>query len=45
MQRDRDGKPFATLPVTNKPFDIAKNPSELRDIARPRGPAEPAIRH
>jgi acid phosphatase len=32
IQNDRDGKPFATLPVTDKPFDIPKNPSELRDI-------------
>jgi phospholipase C len=33
IQRDREGKPFTTLPVVDKPFNIAKNPPELRDIA------------
>jgi acid phosphatase len=32
IQHNRDGTPFATLPVTDKPFDIAKNPPELRDV-------------
>ncbi|MGO4570330.1 acid phosphatase [Microvirga sp. 2TAF3] len=33
IQRDRDGKPFATLPAVDKPFNIPKNPPELRDMA------------
>ena len=31
-QRDRDGKPFATLPSVQKPFDRPENPAELRAI-------------
>ena len=33
VQRDRDGKPYAVLPASPKPFDIRANPPALRDIA------------
>ncbi|HEX8167571.1 MAG TPA: alkaline phosphatase family protein [Beijerinckiaceae bacterium] len=33
VQRDRDGKPYETLPPLAKPFDIPENPKEIRDIA------------
>jgi phospholipase C len=32
LQRDRDGKPYTTLPAVEKPFNIAKNLPELRDL-------------
>src|SRR4051794_12929277 len=32
VQRDRDGKPYATLPNVDKPFHIPRNPAEIRDI-------------
>jgi phospholipase C len=32
IQRDRDGKPYATLPNVEKPFNIPRNPAEIRDI-------------
>jgi phospholipase C len=32
VQRDRDGKPYATLPNVEKPFNIPRNPAEIRDI-------------
>src|SRR4051812_12330475 len=32
VQRDRDGKPYATLPNVEKPFNIPRNPPEIRDI-------------
>jgi len=31
-QRDRDGKPYAALPNVEKPFNIPRNPPEIRDI-------------
>jgi phospholipase C len=33
VQRDRDGTAYAMLPNVDKPFDVAKNPPEIRDIA------------
>src|SRR3954447_7106946 len=33
VQRDREGKPYAVLPASPKPFDIRANPPALRDIA------------
>ena len=32
IQRDRDGQPYEMLPNVEKPFNVAKNPPELRDI-------------
>jgi phospholipase C len=32
IQLDRDGKPYETLPSVEKPFNVAKNSPELRDI-------------
>src|SRR3954467_3972905 len=33
IQRDRDDKPFDMLPAVDKPFNIAKNSPELREMA------------
>jgi phospholipase C len=32
VQRDKDGQPYTVLPTVEKPFDIARNPKEIRDI-------------
>src|SRR5215217_455981 len=32
VQRDREGKPYAVLPVAKGPFDIPQNPPEVRAI-------------
>jgi phospholipase C len=37
IQRDRDGKPFETLPSIAKPFDRPENPPELRAVANLEG--------
>ena len=46
MQRDRDGKPFETLPSSARPFDRPKNPQEVNAIEAWRvcrtGPSRPS---
>src|SRR5690349_2387060 len=37
IQRDREGTPFAMLPAIDQPFNILKNPPELREIAALEG--------